>query len=56
MTGNIWAQQWGNIYGLVEPFPNSSVVNVTKVLIDQVCTVSLQSGSQAILPIAIGVM
>lgn len=28
LTGNMWAQQWGNIWDLVEPYPGVSSLNV----------------------------
>ncbi|MGE3731030.1 MAG: M2 family metallopeptidase, partial [Lysobacterales bacterium] len=28
LTGNMWAQQWGNIYDLVEPYPGVSSLDV----------------------------
>ena len=34
--GNMWAQQWGNIYDLVEPFPNKAGVDATPAMIEQV--------------------
>lgn len=32
LLGNMWAQQWGEIYPLVEPYPGASDVNVTAAL------------------------
>ncbi len=32
LFGNIWAQQWNNIYGLLEPYPGVSNLNVTSTL------------------------
>ncbi len=32
LFGNIWAQQWNNIYGLLEPYPGVSNLNVTSAL------------------------
>jgi peptidyl-dipeptidase A len=29
LTGNMWAQQWGNIWDLVEPYKNAGSLNVT---------------------------
>jgi len=32
LLGNMWAQQWGEIYPLVEPYPGATDVNVTAAL------------------------
>ncbi|MBK6687870.1 MAG: M2 family metallopeptidase [Deltaproteobacteria bacterium] len=32
LLGNMWAQEWGNIYPLVEPFPGQSNIDVTAAL------------------------
>ncbi len=32
LFGNLWAQQWNNIYGLLEPYPGVSNLNVTSAL------------------------
>ncbi len=32
LLGNMWAQEWGNIYPLVEPYPGVSDLNVTAAL------------------------
>ena len=32
LLGNLWAQQWGEIYDVVEPFPGVSPIDVTKAL------------------------
>ena len=32
LLGNMWAQQWGGIYPLVEPYPGVSDINVTAAL------------------------
>lgn len=32
LFGNLWAQQWNNIYGLLEPYPGVSNLNVTRAL------------------------
>jgi peptidyl-dipeptidase A len=32
LFGNMWAQQWNNIYGLLEPYPGVSNLNVTSEL------------------------
>ena len=29
MIGNMWAQQWSNIYPLVEPYPDAESVDIT---------------------------
>lgn len=38
LLGNMWAQQWGNIYDLVEPFPGVSQLDVTAALEEQAWT------------------
>ncbi len=35
LLGNMWAQEWGNIYPLVEPFPGQASLDVTKALKDK---------------------
>jgi peptidyl-dipeptidase A len=35
MLGNMWAQQWSNIYPLVEPYPGQPSPDVTKELVAQ---------------------
>ncbi|MFK8029259.1 MAG: M2 family metallopeptidase [Gammaproteobacteria bacterium] len=35
LLGNMWAQSWGNVYPLVEPFPGEASLDVTKSLVDQ---------------------
>jgi peptidyl-dipeptidase A len=35
LLGNLWAQQWGEIYDLVEPYPGVSDLDVTKALQEQ---------------------
>jgi len=35
LLGNMWAQEWGNIYDLVEPYPGASNLNVNKALVEQ---------------------
>ena len=32
LLGNMWAQEWGNIYPLVEPYPGQSSLDITKAL------------------------
>ena len=32
LFGNLWAQQWNNIYGLLEPYPGVSNLSVTRAL------------------------
>jgi peptidyl-dipeptidase A len=32
LLGNMWAQQWGNIYPLIEPYPGASALDVTAAL------------------------
>ncbi len=32
LFGNLWAQQWNNIFGLLEPYPGVSNLNVTSAL------------------------
>ena len=33
LLGNMWAQEWANIYPLVEPFPGAASLDVTKALV-----------------------
>ena len=35
LLGNMWAQQWGNIYDLVEPFPGVGQFDVDAALVEQ---------------------
>jgi len=35
LLGNMWAQQWGEIYPLVEPYPGATSTNVTAALVKQ---------------------
>jgi len=35
-VGNMWAQQWGNIYDMVEPFPGRAGVDATPAMVEQV--------------------
>ena len=35
LLGNMWAQQWGEIYPLVEPYPGATELNVTAALVKQ---------------------
>ncbi|HZF48757.1 MAG TPA: M2 family metallopeptidase [Polyangiaceae bacterium] len=35
LLGNMWAQEWNNIYPLVEPFPGEASLDVTKTLKDK---------------------
>ena len=35
LLGNLWSQQWGEIYDLVEPYPGVSDLDVSKALQDQ---------------------
>lgn len=35
LLGNMWAQQWGEIYPLVEPYPGASAIDVTRELVKQ---------------------
>ncbi len=35
LLGNMWAQQWGEIYPLVEPYPGVSDLDVTSALVKQ---------------------
>jgi peptidyl-dipeptidase A len=32
LLGNMWAQEWGNIYPLIEPYPGTASIDVTKAL------------------------
>ena len=38
VLGNNWAQDWGNIYPLVEPYPGSAMPDITKQLVDKAWT------------------
>lgn len=35
LLGNMWAQQWNNIYDLVIPYPSAGRVNITKAMLDK---------------------
>lgn len=35
LLGNMWAQEWGNVYPLVEPYPGEASLDVTKALKDK---------------------
>ncbi|CAK8671725.1 unnamed protein product [Clavelina lepadiformis] len=35
LLGNMWAQQWGNIYDLLEPFPDKTGVDATPGMVEQ---------------------
>ena len=35
----MWAQQWGNIYDMVEPYPGKAGVDATPEMIAQVTTI-----------------
>jgi peptidyl-dipeptidase A len=35
LLGNMWAQDWVNIYPLVEPYPGEASLDVTKALVDK---------------------
>ncbi|KAK3605972.1 hypothetical protein CHS0354_019650 [Potamilus streckersoni] len=39
ILGNMWAQDWTNIYDLVAPYPDKRTVDITKALIDQNYTI-----------------
>ncbi|XP_025083196.1 angiotensin-converting enzyme-like isoform X2 [Pomacea canaliculata] len=39
LLGNMWSQEWGNIYDLVQPYPNRTAISVTKAMTDQGYTV-----------------
>lgn len=30
VIGNMWAQEWNNIYDIVEPYPGHGTIDVTK--------------------------
>lgn len=34
LLGNMWAQSWNNLYDMTKPFPNASLIDVTKKLQD----------------------
>ena len=33
LLGNMWAQEWGNVYSLVEPYPGQSSLDVTTAIV-----------------------
>jgi len=35
LLGNMWAQNWENIYDLVVPFPNIKQTNLTQILLEK---------------------
>ncbi|MDI3290727.1 M2 family metallopeptidase [Polyangium sp. 15x6] len=35
LLGNMWAQDWSNIYDLVTPYPKEASIDVTKALVDK---------------------
>uniref|UniRef100_A0A914UH19 Angiotensin-converting enzyme n=1 Tax=Plectus sambesii TaxID=2011161 RepID=A0A914UH19_9BILA len=35
ILGNMWAQEWQNIFSITQPFPNKTSVDVTQAMIDQ---------------------
>jgi peptidyl-dipeptidase A len=35
LLGNMWAQEWTNVYPLVEPYPGQASLDVTKKLVEQ---------------------
>ncbi|HXN55919.1 MAG TPA: M2 family metallopeptidase, partial [Myxococcales bacterium] len=35
LLGNMWAQEWGNVYGLAEPYENQSKIDVTSTMVAQ---------------------
>ncbi|KAH3692651.1 hypothetical protein DPMN_193805 [Dreissena polymorpha] len=35
LFGNMWAQQWNNIYDMLEPYPGQGSQNLTKAMIEQ---------------------
>jgi peptidyl-dipeptidase A len=35
LLGNMWAQEWGNIYPLMEPYKGQPSIDVTKALVDK---------------------
>lgn len=36
LTGNMWAQQWNNIYDIVEPYKGQEEIDVTAEMLRQV--------------------
>ena len=38
IAGNMWAQDWGNIYDILAPYPNVSQTNLTQAMLAQVIT------------------
>ena len=35
LLGNMWSQNWGNVYSLVEPYPGEASVDVTKAMVNK---------------------
>ena len=35
LLGNMWAQEWGNVYPLMEPYAGQPSIDVTKALVDE---------------------
>lgn len=35
-SGNMWAQQWNNIYDLMIPYPEKPNLDVTSTMVEQV--------------------
>jgi peptidyl-dipeptidase A len=35
LLGNMWAQEWNNVYGLVEPYQNQAKIDVTPAMVAQ---------------------
>jgi peptidyl-dipeptidase A len=35
LLGNMWAQDWSNLYGMLEPYPGEASLDVTRALVDK---------------------
>ena len=40
VTGNMWSQEWNNIYSLLQPYTNRTALDVTSAMQNQVCPAS----------------
>jgi peptidyl-dipeptidase A len=41
LLGNMWAQQWDGIEDVVKPFNDTTILDVTDAMVEQVCTMVL---------------
>ena len=42
--GNMWSQEWNNILDIVTHYPNSTSVDITPQLVEQVCPFGINIG------------